>query len=169
MECLKEKTINLGAAFLIGLLSFFCLSLFFLPLLKSKKETLEEKRALLQSAELLLSRKGDLEKEWQEKKSLLPSSSSPEEALNLWVKELLAHATSQNLTFAKMEPQGVKEKEGRKEIRLFLAFEGDIRKLLYLLYHLLEKDPLTRIEALSIKEGEAKVFSYELTLGRMNP
>jgi hypothetical protein len=167
MESVKEKTINFGVALCIGLLSFLFLWLFFSPLLKSKKEALEEKRALLQSAEALLSRKEVLEKEWQAKIALLPPASSPEEALNLWVKELLGQATSQNLTFTKMEPQGVKEKEGRKEVRLFLAFEGDIRKLLYLLYHLLEKDPLTRIEAFSIKEAEAKAFSYELTLGRI--
>jgi hypothetical protein len=167
MESVKEKAINLGVVLIVGLLSFFTLSIFFSPLLRSKKETLEEKRKLLQSAEALLSRKEALEKEWQEKKALLPSASSPDEALNLWVKELLGQATSQNLTFTKMEPQGLKEKDGRKEIRLFLAFEGDIRKLLYLLYYLLEKDPLSRIESFSIKEGEARTFSYELTLGKI--
>ena len=167
MEKLKERTINLGVVLIVGLLSFFLAFLFFSPLVRSKKEVLEEKRTQLQSAEVLLSRKETIEKEWREKKSLLPPASGPDEALNLWVKEILSQATSQSLTFTKMEPQGLKEKDGRKEIRLFLAFEGDIRKLLYLLYHLLEKDPASRIEAFSIKGGEERAFSYELTLGKI--
>ncbi|GEM_PF-1340249 len=157
---------SLAMTILAALISYGTLFLVFSSSLRSQKEVLREKEILLRDSKSLLSQKKELVSEWETKKISFGSSKSPEENLNAWVKELLTHGSSQGLVFSKLEPQGVKEKEGGKEIRLLLSFEGDILKLARFLYFLLGKDPLSRVESFVIKEEEAKKFSYELTLGR---
>lgn len=167
MKSVKEKALTLGIALLVAILSYAFLFLVFSPSLRSQKEDLREKREALYLAETLLSRKEELEKEWERKKSTFPQGFSSEETLNLWVKELLSFASSEGITFSRMEPQGMKEKEEGRELRLSLSFQGDIRKLIHFLYYLLGKDPLSRIESFSIKqEEETKSFTYELLLGK---
>ena len=167
MESLKRKVYSLGFALFAALLSYGSAGMIFSSTLHSRELELQEKRGLLAESKALLLRKKDFESEWESRKSLLSPASRPEEALNFWVKELLGFGSSQNLIFTKLEPQGTKEIEEGKEMRLSLTFNGDIRKLTHLLYYLFEKDPFSRIVALSIKEEEeSKSFLYELTLGK---
>lgn len=164
---MKRKIFTLSIALSLALLSYGFLRALTAPLERSKGEELARRREALQEAQALLSQRESYESEWEKTKALLPKTQTPEESLNLWVKELLSFAQSEGITFTKLEPQGMKEKEGgRKELRLFLLFQGDIRKLIHFLYFLLEKDPLSRIETFSLKQEETKNFTYELTLGK---
>lgn len=167
-EGMRRRIFTVTAAMFLALLCYGFVQVLMSPLRKSKVEELERKRETFQETQLLLSQRKSYESEWEKAKALLPKTQTPEEALNLWVKELLSFAPSEGITFTKLEPQGTKEKEaGRKELRLSLLFQGDIPKLIHFLYFLLEKDPLSRIETFSLKqEEETKAFSYELTLGK---
>lgn len=166
---MRKEIFTLSALVLLALLSYGFVQVLTAPLLRSKVEELERKKEAFQESQSLFSQRKSSESEWEKVKTLLPKTQTPEEALNLWVKELLSYAQSEGITFTKLEPQGTKEKEaGRKELRLFLLFQGDIRKLIHFLYFLIEKDPLSRIETFSLKqEEETKIFSYELTLGKV--
>lgn len=165
---MKKRIVTLSTILLLSLISYGFVQVLMAPLQSSKEAELQRTREAFQEAQSLISQRKSYESEWEKQKALIPKSQTPEEALNLWVKDILSYAQSEGITFTKLEPQGLKEKEGgRKEIRLFLLFQGDIRKLIYFLYFLLEKDPLSRIEIFSLKqEEETKNFSYELTLGK---
>jgi len=164
---MKTRIATLATIFFLALLSYGFTRILFHPLVQEKERELQEKKEALREIEQLVSQKASYASQWENKKALLPISQTPEEALNLWVKELLSHAQSEGITFTRLEPQGVKEKGKGKALRLFLTFQGDIRKLIHLLYYLNEKDPLSRIESYSMKEEEGtKTFTYELTLER---
>lgn len=166
-EGMKRRIVTLVVAGVFALFSYGFVQVLMAPLQKSKEAELQRTREAFQDAQRLLSQRKSYETEWEKAKVLFPPSQTQEEALNLWVKEILSYAQSEGVTFTKLEPQGVKEKEeGRKELRLFLLFQGDIRKLIHFLYFLLEKDPLSRIETFSLKQEETKNFTYELTLGK---
>ena len=167
METLKQKAPALLLAAAIALSGLGFISFVFHPALSraqfERKQRIGEYR---HSKELLL-RKKDLESEWEEMKKFQAPAGRPEEVLNYWVKDLLSFSQSENLVFSRLEPQGVKESGGEKELRIALQFKGDIRKLIHSLYQWIEKDPFARLESLSIKKDEeSKLLIYELVLGK---
>ena len=167
MEGVKKKIFTT----IIGIAASGCiyglLFLLFAPALRTQETALEEKRARLEQFRGLLSKKDVFESEWEIKKQFLPGNDRPDEILNLLVKGLLDYALSQSLVYNKLEPQGTHEKDGHAQIRLYLSFDGDVRKLAAFIHHLWEKEPSTRIESFIMKQdGNAKNFLYELTLGK---
>ena len=167
MDSLRKNTPTLLVALFAAILALAINQILMRPLWSAKRSELAQNRTALAEAQAFISKRKSYESEWEKEKPFLPRQGSSEEALNLWVKDLLAFASAEGIVFTKLEPQGVKDKEGHKEIRLFLYFQGDIRKLIHFLYFLLEKDPLSRIDGYSMKhDEETKTFSYEFTLAK---
>lgn len=169
---LRIAGMTISSAITIAFISYLFISLLFSRALRIQNDELEGKRVHLKEAEMLVARKPDYQKDWESKKSVLPTHFSDDHLLNLWVKDLLSYASSEGLTFTKLEPQGVRmgegENGGKGELRLYLEFQGDVRKLIRFLYYLSEKDPLSRMDSLSIKKEEGiKNFSYQMTLRRI--
>ena len=161
---------TLGVALILAVLLYQFVQMIFLSPLRKYDQEWKEKALLRDEYHRLLERKKDLESEWRSKEPYLASSARPEEALNSWVKKILKYAQAQGLIFEKVEPQGMKEKEGRKEIRLSLFFHTDIRKFTELVFYLRESEPFTQVETLSVKpEEDSKSLACELTLKKVLP
>lgn len=174
MHTLKRKAPSAIAVLLIASLSYGFSHILFSPVIESRQRALIEKRTEFHETTKLLSRKKESEAEWEKLKSTLPKAGTPEEVLNLWVKEILSLAQMEGIVFSKLEPEGISTGggssfggKGKGEIRLLLGFQGDIRKLVRCLYALLEKDSLSRIETFLLKQEEnTTAFSYEMNLER---
>lgn len=166
----RKRILTISASVVAALLVGSFTGLIFKPWLISLEEKQMQKMQLLENFHALSLRKENLEKEWEKQKPYFIQSREAESGLNLWTKDLLAYATSENLVFSKLEPQGIQDlqgKKGKKEAWLYLEFQGDIQKLVRFLYHLMEKDPSARLEGLSMKKGEGEVlFQYEMILAR---
>ncbi len=168
MQDVKKKSITTGAVLLFAIVYYEIASLLFSPGIQKSDTELKEKMQARSEYEGLLNRKDDLESEWRAKEAFLSQSAQPEEAQNAWVKKILDYAQSQGLVFEKIEPQGAKEKDGRKEIHLFLYFHTDIRKFSEFLFYLKENEPFTGIETLLLKpEEDSKTLAFELVLKKV--
>lgn len=159
----KWTTLALTAA--AGLVLGLAVFLWFAPLFQCKNAQWREQRSKLAEAESLLSGKKEIESIWDRKRSVLTPSASGEAGLNLWLKELLNYSQAEGLVFDRIEPESAGS--DKAETKVFLHFEGGIRKLIQFLYYLSEKDPLARVESFSVKrEEESRNFGYELVLSK---
>ena len=149
-----------------ALLSAFTVGLVFLPQIRSEEEKISRREKVLEEYRGLLARKTGLESEWESKRNNFPNQ-PPQEILNAWLKELLNDAQSQSLVLDKLEPAGIKEGPGGKETAVFVSFQGDIKKFNAFINHLLETDPLARVQSVSVRQEEsAKNLSFELMLAK---
>lgn len=155
----KRRLMTIGIVSLLAFISYVLISLLFSGLLKARNEELENRTLEVSEAKNLFSQKEIFQKEWEAMRSKLKVEPiSQDQVLNQWVKDLLSYASEEGITFSKLEPQGM---------RLYLEFQGDIRKLNRFIYHLLEKDPLSKIDSFSLKKEDSdKNFSYQLTLAK---
>jgi len=168
MEGMKKKAITGGVLLVAVLFSYGFSSLLFSPALKSHQQMRAEKEQLLSKSLELSLQKEAYDSAWEKQKALLFPSVKPEVVLNQWVRELLGYAQSRGLVFEKLEPQRIKKSGKKKKIEIFLHFRGDIRKLTRFLYHLHEKDPLAKVESLSMQQEEdSKSFVYRVTLTKV--
>lgn len=167
MEILKKKFSAFGLALAFAVCSYWIAGGFFAGPEKSQLRELE--RIKIQKLELntFLSRKDTFQNLWSEKKDFFKSLKQ-EELLNDWIKELLAYAESNHMTFRKLEPAGVKETKGTKEQRLAVSFQGDIRTCIHFLYYLTEHDPLAAIRGFALQQDEeTKQWLIEIQMGKI--
>ena len=164
----KKKALTCGVLCFALLLIGGALWLGFSSGMKSDQKEAAGQKALLAHDQALLSHQQEYESEWKAKEIFFSKSERPEESLNLWVKSILDYAQGQKIVFEKIEPGGIQEKDGRKTMRLVLQFQGDIGKLIKILHHFYEADPLTQIRSLSLKAEEgSKAMEYEIGLGKV--
>lgn len=162
MKSVKKQILTIAALIFAVFISWSINHLFFSSSHETAKAELEAKFAALQEYRGLLSRKDVLKKTWEEEQGKLSSSQNSSESLNLWVKDLVSRGEAGSIRFDKLEPH-----ESKKEISVSLAFQGEIKKFVHFLYGLLEKDPASKLEALSVKTGESRnTLVYEMTLAR---
>ncbi len=168
MDELKSRIASAGAACGLFLALALMASLLFFPSLKKKETLLAQRRSALVHQQQMIANRGSYETEWALYKNSFEGPSDGEAVMNAWVKDLLSYSSSQQLAFAKLEPQGVRKQGSSEEARLYLAFRGDIRKFSGFMYYLKDNDPLSRVESFTMKkeDGEAGSFFYELILGR---
>jgi len=165
---MKKKLYTAGTAFILAFFLHKIVLLFFQPALSAELAELREKQTVLIHSQKVLTQKELYGAEWERHKDSFVNASGSEAVLNQWVKELLAYSSSQGLVLTKLEPQGKRKSKSGEEVRLYLAFQGDISKLAGLLYHLREKDPLSSVESFVMKkEEEPGRFLYEMVLGRV--
>ncbi len=163
-----KTLISIGTACLLTFLSYALVYLVFSGSFKARSEELKNRALEVSEAKLLFSQKDTYQKKWEAVKPAFKTNSTQDEALNQWVKDLLSHASEEGITFSKLEPQAVKKApDGRRQMSLYLEFQGDIRKLTRFIYHLLEKDPFSKMDSFSLKKEDSdKSFSYQLTLAK---
>ena len=167
MERLDKKNVTLIAAILLSMICILGASLIWRHFWAETHRAMLRSEVAIKQAKVLLSKKKTMELEWDLKKGYLISGVSPDELLNTWLKELLEYAQTQSLQIDKIEPAGVRSGDQGKESMVFLSFQADINKLAKLLYHLLEADPMAKIESFSIRQEEdSKRLSVELMLGK---
>ncbi|MCM8774972.1 MAG: hypothetical protein NC930_01250 [Candidatus Omnitrophica bacterium] len=122
----------------------------------------------LRSFQKMLHQKKKYEVEWNFKKVYGYRETHSETALNMWVRDLLSQAQAQGLVLTKMEPHGIAPLGDRKEMELYLLFDGSLRTAVRFLFHLLEADPFSRIKVFRMKQNEnGKNFVFEMILGRI--
>lgn len=168
METWKLRSLHCGAVLLVASFSYLGVRMLFHPSLVQQAAEFELRKAKLVRMQELISHQDAYASEWDKIKNRLPSADPGE--LNRWVQDLLRYAESEKITFTRIEPQGLKEGDDGQELRLFLAYEGDIRRLIRCLYHLRQEDPFSRLLSLSMKkEEDSKSFRYELVLGKAVP
>ena len=168
MAKLDKRWVTLAGALIMALLSAVMISFIFMPHVKSFQNEIRQESKILEEEKKLLERKPVLQAEWEEKKNFFSPGLQAEEALNVWVKNLLASAQSEALTLEKLEPAGIKTGSGGKNLTVFISFRGDIRKFARFIYQLIDKDPLSQIESLDIRlEEGSKTLSFELMLGKI--
>lgn len=109
--------------------------------------------------------KAAIEAEWKTKKDFFSGSQDSSEALNAWLAGFINYAQSSGLKIDKLEPAGTKTGENGKEMSVFLSFQSDMRKFNEFIYFLLEKDLLSGIQSVFIRQDEnSKKLSFELML-----
>ena len=146
-----------AAAALLAIVLFFCTN-------RTNVQIREQKERLI-AYEQLLSRKDKIEAESEPQKAGQPLKDRPDEALNIWLKNLLEYAQKERVTFEKIEPQGILEKKGGKNMRIFLLFAGSGEALGRFLHSLYEKDAFSRIVSLGMRaDEERKNFIFEISL-----
>ena len=165
MENIKKRVISLLAVVFVAAASISASWLFFSKKINQLEAQKIHKTQELASLEKLLARRKVYEGQWTKTKALFPSVGRSDEALNKWVKELIGFAEGEGITFEKLQPVGVQEKKGQKQIRILVTFRSDVRKFIRFLYHLYEKDPVAYVDGFSVQDKEEKQgFLYELTL-----
>ncbi len=162
MDPLDKRVSTTICAVAICLAIFVLMKALFVSSVREVREGMERTQNLLAQHQELLSRKKDLESQWESQKQHFVSNLSSEEIQNQWMKDLLSYGQSQALVMDKLEPGGVKDKDAR----VFLSFHGEIRKLTAFLYHLSQNDPLSKLESLWIRQEEPNQFSYEIILSK---
>ncbi|MFA5167816.1 MAG: hypothetical protein WC530_04720 [Candidatus Omnitrophota bacterium] len=165
MEFIKRhhKTVLLGL--MIFLILFGVFKGIFGPWLMALTDERDQKRDQLEAYEGLMRQEG------QYKKLLVPLNlqesvrQTGDVALQDWVNALLRFASENGMTFEKIEPDKLRTKNKEQEMRINLAFRGDIQKLLYFLQYLMQTNPLANVERMKISQTEEKKdYFYELVL-----
>lgn len=170
MERLNRQTLTLVTLTAACLVLTASASLLFIPTWKSTAGEAAKARLFIAEAKEILARKQALEAEWAGKKTYWNSNLSAEELRNAWIKELLAYAQTQSFKVDKIEPVGTREGERGKECMVFLTFQANVKGLTAFFHHLIEDDPLARIDSLLLrKEEETGRLSVELMLGKAMP
>lgn len=154
---MDKKQTTMAGITAAALLSAFAAFLIFLPPIRNEEEKIGRHEKVLEEYRQLLARKAQLESEWQSQRNIFTGQPA-QEVLNAWLKDLLNDAQSQSLTLDKLEPAGT---------AVFISFQGDIKKFNAFINHLIEIDPLARIQSVSIRQEEgSKNLSFELMLAK---
>ena len=165
---IRKKIVTLIVVFLgIGLCYGFVGKIFSGPR-QAASGKLHQSRLHLRQIQALLVSKQILDRKWIEKQGFFKSNLGSQDAFNAWVGQFSAYSQEQRLVFEKIEPLGIKEKDGEKQMQLFLAFQGDIRVLVRFIYFLLEKDPLTSFLSLELRQEDssAGLMTYQIILAK---
>lgn len=166
MAELKKKIYSGGAAALLALAVFFLVQALFEPALAGKKAALETGEASLSRLQGMIERRGEYETEWALYQGFFEDARE-DDLLNRWTRGLLDYSSAEGLHFMKLEPRGVQKNGKDRELRLYLSFRGGAETLAKFLYHLHENDPLSRLDSVVMRTGDAPgQFFYELVLGK---
>jgi hypothetical protein len=166
MASLKQRIASAGLALMAVSLAVFVCSLLAGPGIHQLKEKQRQKTDRIETYRQLLRDRQAIETQWKKQEIDFKTATSVE-ALNLWVKALIAVAEGQGIVIEKLEPKQTKDREGQEKIGVYMTFKGDIRKFVRFLYALREQDPLSYVEEFRIDQEEgAKVFRYEMSLAR---
>ena len=165
---MNKKKLGFTGGGAAGLIILLIVGAFFQPIFNAARGKVEESLRISQSPEL--ANKHFLEAEWESKKNLFISNPDSSEFLNAWLKDFITYAQSHSLKIDKLEPAGVKEGPNGKETSILISFQSDIRKFNEFVYFLLEKDPLSRIQSVFVRQDEnSKNLSFEIMLGKALP
>lgn len=170
MADLKKKVYTGAAAAVFVLILFVLTALLFEPAFSHKKTELQLQQKHLMDLQRTMLKKKAVEGEWEFYKAFMAEKKpAPEELLNTWTEDLLNYSSANNISFTKLEPQGMSGKKGRQEeLRVYLSFQGEIGELTEFITYLDEKEPLTRVDSFVVKtDGRPGVFIFELILGRV--
>lgn len=170
MADLKKKVSTGAAAAGFVLIIFALVSLLFEPVFSQKEAELQMQQKRLMDLQRTMLKKKAFESEWEFYKAFMAEKKPvPEELLNTWTEDLLNYSSAHDISFTKLEPQGMSgKKDTQKELRVYLSFQGDIDALTEFITYLDEKEPLTRIDSFVVKtDGTPGIFVYELILGRV--
>lgn len=166
MANLKQGTVTAALILMVLSLAVFVCSLLAGPGIYQLKENKRRQTERMETYRQLLRDRQAIEAQWNQQAIDFQAATSVE-ALNLWVKALIATAEEQGIVVEKLEPKQTKDREGEEKIGVYMTFKGDIRKFVRFLYALREQDPLSSVEEFRIDQEEgAKVFRYEMSLSR---
>lgn len=165
MEFIKRyhKTILFGV--MIFLILFGVFKVIFGPKLMMLADERDQKRDQLEAYEELIRQEGQYKKLLEPFNLQSKDRQTGEVVLQDWVNTLLHFASENGMTFEKIEPDKLRTKDREQEMRINLAFKGDIQKLLYFIQYLMKTNPLANIERMKISQTEDKKdYFYELVL-----
>jgi len=158
-----HKTILLGV--MLFLILFSIVKAAFGSRLTSLAEERDMKREQLEAHQALIGQEGQYKKLLDPFNLQKPKGQDSDAALQDWVNTLLRFASENAMVFEKVEPDRLRTKNKDQEMRINLAFKGDIQKLLYFLQYLMKVNPLASVERMKISQTEEKKdYFYELVL-----
>jgi hypothetical protein len=168
MERVNKKSVSLAVGIFLAVIFAGGTVLILESPWNDVRNEMSRSQGLIADSHKLLIEKQAVEAEWAIKKNYLNEGVSSDEVLNAWLRELLAYAQTQSLQMDKIEPAGLRAGAHGKESMVFLSFQCDIKMLTGFIYHLLETDPMARIETFSVRKEEgSKQLAVELMLGKV--
>lgn len=170
MVSVRKKAATAAAVLICVCAVWGLVYLLFQPFIEKAETGLEIDAQRLSRLENLIAKSRQQESDWElYRPAFAHRESNHEVILNQWVDGLLGFSSEHEINFTKLEPQGVRrsKKEKRNEMRLYLAFTGEITDFTALLNYLREKEVLSRIEFFVIKQDKQPGdFFFEMILGK---
>ncbi|OGW69578.1 MAG: hypothetical protein A2036_04305 [Omnitrophica bacterium GWA2_50_21] len=133
------------------------------------REALRLKEEQCSKIEFFLGHKNSYFDQYESLKKESPSLSSSSDAVNDWMKEIMAKLESNGLKVGQLQPTGTEERSALKSVQIKIQFDGELKNFVAFLYPFASYVNGVLIESLAVSKDKSskKTLSYEAIFSKL--